>query len=230
MNDGFVIAFGAIVLFLLTHRVALAADEAEAAVPVETAELSLYDQLLATAEPDAPPKSTLRSLVSREKPVKIAERTVTERTTYGEVGTINPNGIFLVSEKDQEGGTLREIWLPYTQYVGLEGYGNVKEFRKGDVVRVTYEEVSDVTKRMLKSVKLYKRKYKLEDSVEKKDDARASVVSVNLVREKDEKSEPETSEQTTETSTPQTQSESQKKESTDEAYYEDYYVDVHRDL
>ena len=85
--------------------------------------------------------------VSKEEYIEPETNENPRKVIYGTVGRHNASGFFLIYEEDPKGGILLESWFSLSRDVKrLIGYRDVSEIKRGDLLRLTYEEDS-VTKR-----------------------------------------------------------------------------------
>lgn len=98
-------------------------------------------------------KSTASSLSSKEGELKIANQSakkppqaqekkvpMVSKTVTGTVGAKSSSGMALITGLDKETQSELEMWLPFSERLGLKGYKSVKDILEGDVVNVIYEE------------------------------------------------------------------------------------------
>lgn len=82
------------------------------------------------------------------------------RTLEGEVTGRSNFGLAVLDEQGEAAGKAMEYWLNYHQGVQILGFRHPSELQDGDRVRVTYKELSDSHKKILKSVSLVEKKPK----------------------------------------------------------------------
>ncbi len=97
-------------------------------------------------------------LASKAEPLQKAEIEMVTKTINGEVSAKGPSGIALVYEKNEKKRSSKEMWFPFELDLKLDGYQAVKDIQEGDMVKVTYEEAEDGSKRVLKGIRLEKKK------------------------------------------------------------------------
>ena len=98
----------------------------------------------------------LASLVWAEAAKEEKEK-MTMKTVSGKIGSKDSGGLALVYEIDKKNNAEREMRLPFSKDVGLQGYKSVGQISEGDLVKITYEETKDGGfKRAIKDVRLVK--------------------------------------------------------------------------